>query len=43
MNQVEFFADKRHSFLQVSAILFGGHAQNTQNNKFEISLQYFKK
>ena len=39
--------DKRQRFLQIAIIILGvcvvRHVQITQNNKFDISLQYLKK
>ena len=34
--------DNRESFLQMNSIILGAHAQSTQENKFTISVQYFK-
>ena len=43
-DQVNFlFAEKHQSFLQVGAIAHGECVQSTQNNKFAIFFQYFKK
>ena len=46
--EVDFLpADKHQRFLQIDTIVLGvcvaRHAQITLNNKFAISLQYFKK